>query len=152
MIHPAYSPPRRGTTVVEGAVVYPVAIFLLLALVVGAMGVFRFQEVAFLAREGARYGSAHGAQYRQDARLPVGTSSDWTSDIYSTAIAPKIVALDSSKLSYTMTWPAVVNQPTKSDNWPGSSVTVTVTYQWFPELYLVGPFNLTSTSTMPITN
>jgi hypothetical protein len=31
-------------------------------------------------------------------------------------------------------------------------VTVTVSYQWFPEIYLVGPFNLTSTSSMPITN
>jgi hypothetical protein len=29
----------------------------------------------------------------------------------------------------------------------GNKVTVKVTYQWFPELFLVGPFVLTSTST-----
>ena len=33
-----------------------------------------------------------------------------------------------------------------------SKVTVTVSYQWFPEVFLVGPYNLSSTSTMPITN
>jgi hypothetical protein len=62
------------------------------------------------------------------------------------------VALDDSQLTYTCTWPAVINQSTKSDNWPGSQVTVTVTYNWFPEIYLVGPITLTSTSSMPITN
>ena len=30
-------------------------------------------------------------------------------------------------------------------------VTVTVTYQWYPEFLLVGPITLTSTSTMPMT-
>ena len=29
----------------------------------------------------------------------------------------------------------------------GNTVTVTVTYQWFPEMYLIGPYTLTSTST-----
>jgi hypothetical protein len=29
----------------------------------------------------------------------------------------------------------------------GNTVTVTVSYQWFPDLYVVGPINLTSTST-----
>jgi hypothetical protein len=38
---------------------------------------------------------------------------------------------------------------------PGQSiiqnyVTVTVTYNWMPELYLVGPLTLTSTSKMPM--
>ncbi len=152
MIRNPYSSPRRGTTAVEGAFVYPVAFGFMLALVVGALGVFRFQEVAFLAREAARYASTHGAQYRQDAKLGVGTPSDWSSDIYANAIAPKVVDLDAAKLSYTVTWPNVVNQPAKSDNWPGSSVTVTVSYQWFPELFLAGPLTLTRTSTMPITN
>ena len=31
-----------------------------------------------------------------------------------------------------------------------NTVTVTVHYTWFPELYLVGPITLTSTSTMPM--
>ena len=29
----------------------------------------------------------------------------------------------------------------------GNTVTVRVNYNWFPEMYLVGPFTLTSTST-----
>jgi hypothetical protein len=32
----------------------------------------------------------------------------------------------------------------------GNTVTVTVTYQWFPELYLVGPIVLTNSSTVPM--
>ena len=64
--------PRPATAAVEAALVFPLVFFLLLALVVGAMGVFRYQEVATLAREAARYASTHGRQYRQDARLPTG--------------------------------------------------------------------------------
>jgi hypothetical protein len=116
------------------------------------MGIFRYQEVATLAREGDRYGSTHGYQYRKDAGLPMGTDADWTADIYTNGIAPGMVALDANLLSYQVTWPDVVNQPGKPDNWPGSQLTVTVTYQWFPELYVIGPIVLTSTSSMPITN
>jgi Flp pilus assembly protein TadG len=143
---------RSAATIVECAIVYPVLFLFLLGLAVGGAGIFRYQEVAALAREAARYGSTHGAQYRIDAGEPVGTPSDWQTDIYNNAIAPNIVALDPNSLSYSVTWPPVVNLPASSDNWPGSQVTVTVTYQWFPELYLVGPITLTSTSSMPITN
>lgn len=142
----------RGATVVECAIVLPITFFLIFALVVGAMGIFRYQEVASLAREGARYASTHGYQYRKDANLPAGISSDWQQDIYDHAIAPRIVALDPTQLSYTVTWPDVVNQPGKPDNWPGSKVDVTVHYDWLPDLYLIGPIRLTSTSSMPITN
>jgi Flp pilus assembly protein TadG len=143
---------RAAATAVECAIILPVTFFLIFALIVGAMGVFRYQEVATLAREGARYGSTHGHQYRNDAGLPQGTSADWSADIYNNAIAPQVVSLDPSQLTYQVSWPDVINQPGKPDNWPGSKVDVTVSYQWFPELYLVGPITLTSTSSMPITN
>jgi Flp pilus assembly protein TadG len=143
---------RGAATTVECAIILPALFFLMFGLVVGAMGVFRYQEVATLARLAARYASTHGHQYRKDAGLPIGTSQDWSDDIYNNAIAPNIVSLDPSLMSYTVSWPDVINQPGKPDNWPGSKVDITVTYQWFPELYLVGPFNLTSTSSMPITN
>jgi Flp pilus assembly protein TadG len=143
---------RSGATVVECAFILPITFFLLLGLVIGGMGVFRFQEVCTLAREGARYASTHGHQYRKDAGLPTGTSDDWTADVYANAIQPNIVSLDPSLVTYQVTWPDVINQPGKPDNWPGSRVDVTVSYQWFPEVYLVGPFVLTSTSSMPITN
>jgi hypothetical protein len=137
---------------VECAFMLPLTFFLLIGLAVGAMGIFRYEEVSSLAREGARYASTHGYQYRKDSDLPMGTATDWRTDIYNNAIAPNIVALDPSRLTVTVTWPDVINQPGKPDNWPGSKVDVTVSYQWFPELYLVGPINLTSTSSMPITN
>jgi hypothetical protein len=143
---------RPASFLVENAFVVPVAFFLVLALAVGGMGIFRYQEVATLAREGARYGSTHGYQYRKDAGLPTGTAADWSTDIYTNGISPGMVALDANKLSYQVTWPNVINQPGVPDNWPGSQLTVTVSYQWFPELYVVGPIVLTSTSSMPITN
>lgn len=167
---------RRGSALVESAVVYPVTFLLILGLVVGGMGVFRYQEVAALARAGARYGSTHGNQYRKDAGLPTGTagtsagSSDgvlwytadplagqgsdtsWAGDLYDNAIRPNLVALDPNYLTCKVGWPPVINLPNNPDNWPGSSVTVTVSYQWLPELYLIGPITLTSTSSMPITN
>ena len=67
------SPKRSGATVVESAVVYPTTFLLLLSLVIGAMGVFRYQEVASLARAAARYASTHGAEYRKDAGMGVGS-------------------------------------------------------------------------------
>jgi Flp pilus assembly protein TadG len=143
---------RRAATLVESAIVLPTTIILLLALLVGALGVFRYQEVATLAREGARYASTHGYQYRKDNGLPMGTAADWTLDIYTNAILPEVVALDVNQLTASATWPDVINQPGKPDNWPGSQVTVTVSYQWMPEWGLVGPITLTSTSSMPITN
>ncbi len=166
---------RRGATLMECAVVAPLTFMLLLGLVVGAMGIFRYQEVASLARAGARYASTHGNQYRKDAGQDVGspgtsasmsngfywyqanpkagTGSDqtWTGDIYDQAIRPSLVALDTILLTVQVGWPEVINQ-NKADNWPGSRVSVTVSYTWMPELYFVGPINLTSTSTMPITN
>lgn len=151
MIHPLRRP-RAGATVMECAIVLPIALFLFIGLVVGTSGVFRFQEVATLAREGARYASTHGYQYRKDAGMPIGTAEDWRKDIYDNGIKPKIVALDSSRVKVTVTWPDVINQPGKPDNWPGSKVDVKVSYEWLPPIFLVGPYNLHSTSSMPITN
>ncbi len=125
---------RRGSTLLEGAFVYPILSFFLLALAVGGLGMFRYQEVAWLAREGARYASVHGAKYHQVIGKPVATPSD----VYDNAILPKIVGLDPGQLAYQVTW--------KPDNQPGSSVTVTLTYHWVPEALLGGSITLTSTS------
>lgn len=143
---------RDGTSLVETAIILPITLFMLLGFVVGAMGVFRYQEVALLAREGARYASTHGAQYRTDAGLGAGTSDDWIQDIKDNGIEPKRVALDKTRMTVTVEWPPVINQPTHPDNWPGAKVKVKVSYQWIPEMLLVGPYTLTSTSELPITN
>lgn len=143
---------RTGTTVIECAVLLPLVFLLFVGLVVGTTGVFRFQEVATLAREGARYGSTHGYQHRKDAGKEMGTADDWRKEIYENAIKPRLVALDAERLTVTITWPDVVNQPGKPDNWPGSRVDVKVRYKWLPEAFLIGPYYLESTSSMPITN
>src|SRR5258708_22649685 len=57
---------RSGAHLVECALVFPLVFFLILALVVGGMGVYRYQQVCYLAREAARYDSVHGGQYQQE--------------------------------------------------------------------------------------
>jgi hypothetical protein len=48
---------------VEAALVLPIVFFLLYAIMIGGLMVFKNQEVAYIARETARYASVHGAQY-----------------------------------------------------------------------------------------
>jgi Flp pilus assembly protein TadG len=137
---------RRGTTTVEFAITCPIVFFLVFAIIVGGLGVFRYQEVAALAREGARWASVHGGQYAKETKQPAATPAD----VYTNAIAPGAVGLDPSKLSYSVTWNRN-NMPLWAANDverpTGNTVTVTVTYQWMPEMYLAGPITLTSTST-----
>jgi TadE-like protein len=167
---------RRGVTVVECAIVYPITFLLLLGLVIGALGVFRYQEVASLARAGARYASTHGDQFRKDAgwgtgqpgtadgnsngyfwykadpMASSGSDTSWAGDMYDKAVRPNLIGIDPANLTVKMGFPAVINQPNQPDNWPGSKVAVHITYKWMPELFFVGPIYLTSTSTMQITN
>ncbi|MFL5342240.1 MAG: TadE/TadG family type IV pilus assembly protein [Gemmataceae bacterium] len=143
---------RPAAYSVESAIILPVTLFLLIGLVVGALGVFNYQEVAFLTREGARYASTHGAQWRSDTGLPPGTSTDWTQDIITNGINPRRMNLDPSRVNVTVAWPPVVNQPDHPDNWPGSKVRVTVSYTWIPTNFLTGSYTLTSTSELPVTN
>jgi Flp pilus assembly protein TadG len=138
--------PRRGTTAVEFAITCPIVFFLVFASIAGALGVFRYQQVGALAREGARWASVHGGQYSLDTDKPAATPAD----VYQQAIEPIMVGLDPSRLSYQVTWDKT-NMPMYVDPTTsipvGNTVTVTVTYQWFPELILAGPINLSSTST-----
>jgi len=66
---------RRAATAVEFAVIGPITFFLLIALIVGGMGIFRYQELASVAREASRWSSVHGYQYQQDTGLPAATAS-----------------------------------------------------------------------------
>ena len=126
--------PRKGATVVECAIVFPLLFLLLIGIFVGGLGVFRYQEVAALAREASRWASVHGAAYE----FYTGNKAATASEVYEKAIRPKLVALDSKKLTYKVTW--------DPDNRQGSKVTVQVNYQWVPEAFL-GSINLSSTST-----
>jgi Flp pilus assembly protein TadG len=168
-------PQRRGASTVELAVVCSATLFLIFAMIVGGSGVFRYQEVAHLAREGCRYAATHGGQYQQDIKS--GTISTTVSQVISSSdvqayLLPKTAALDPSKLTITASWSTgpgsspppsnitPINMPTYMNTNPNAIppgqttlqnyVTITVSYQWFPELYLVGPITLTSTATMPM--
>ena len=136
---------RRGATTVEFAVACPIAFFLIFATIIGGLAVYRYQQVAALAREGARYASVHGGQYEQETGNPAARPQD----VYDQAIDPLAVGLDRDRLTYTVTWdkdnlPFSVDENYEDPT--GNTVTVTVNYEWIPEMYLLGPFTLTSTS------
>ena len=154
------NPPRRGVQVVETAIVLPVVMMLTLGTCSTAMGVYYYQLVATLAREGARYASVHGSQYAPKYGPPLQAS-----DIYINAIKPMAVGLNLSNLTYQVQWGTAVSGSWVWTSWVSSStspptsptglyngVQVTVTYQWTPDLYITGPLNLnlTSTSVMPM--
>lgn len=136
---------RAGTSVVEFAIVCPLTLFFLLAIMVGGIGVMRYQQVASLAREGARWASVHGSDYARETKQPAATAMD----IYQLAILPHAGTLDESRLSYEVHWNAN-NQPrTVAENYEqpvGNIVTVTVSYEWMPPILLIGPYTLTSSS------
>ena len=73
-------PARSGASTVEVAIVLPIVFMLSFGLLVGAMGIFRYQEVSMLAREGARYASTHGYAYRKYAGQADGSMQTLLND------------------------------------------------------------------------
>ena len=162
---------RGGTVALESAVVYPVLFFLVLATFVGGMGIFQYQQDAYLAREAARYASTHGGEYQQenDSAIKAGSLPNVTEDyLKKNIIYPQTTWIDQSQLTVT----TMFNQPgsyagwdSTANRWPTSlwtdpvtgiqysitnTVSVTVSYQWYPLYYLTGPITLQSTSVMPM--
>src|SRR5438874_6658377 len=123
--------PRRGAVTVEAALVLPVALFLIIGLLIGAMGVFRYQQVSWLAREGARYASVRGTDYAKETGKPAATPQD----VFDNAIKPNAAAMDMSKLGSSVTWDKTNSAATVSSSYSvprGNTVSVTVTYTWLP--------------------
>jgi Flp pilus assembly protein TadG len=128
---------RSGAVVVESAIVLPVALVVLMAIVSGALAVFTYQQVASLARDGARAASVHGHEWSQST----GNAAWTATDVYNNAISPQMINLDPSNLTYAVTW--------NSSNYQGNYVTVTVTYQMSVPIY--GTLTLNSTATQMVT-
>jgi Flp pilus assembly protein TadG len=137
---------RTAATAVECAFVFPVTFLLLLGLVVGGLGVFRYQEMAHLARQAARYAATHGTQWARETNNTAATPTD----IYNAAVVPAAVSLDLTQLTCS------VNYNTSNDVYHTNTVngqvvatyntvSVTLTYQWIPESFL-GGVSLTSTA------
>jgi Flp pilus assembly protein TadG len=168
-----HRPTRRpGAHVVECAFIFSILMLLLVGLIVAAVGVFRYQQMAYLAREAARFAATHGGQYKKEnaAAIAAGTLPDVTSDYLKTnVVQANAFSLDPSALSVavnfnmsggTYSWddtdnngarwpnsPVTVNGTTYNDT---NTVSVTVSYQWMPEWFFVGPITLTSTAIMPM--
>ncbi len=142
--------PRRAVVSVEAAIIFPVVILLILGLIVGSLGIFRYQEVCYLAREGARYASVRGTDYKNEVS---GATAATAQDVYDNAIKPRVMVLDPTKLSSSVSWDSSNAPYSMISNYEvpkNNTVTVTVTYQWLPELYIIGPITLTASSTLPM--
>jgi Flp pilus assembly protein TadG len=142
---------RSGATVVEAAFVYPVLFLLVLGLLVGAGGIFRYSQLASLAREGARYASVHGTQYADE----MGVAAPTPDQIFNNVIAPMAVGFDTTAMGYSITYntsnsPYYTVLDSNNNVVPvQNTVTVTLTYLWLPETFW-GGITLTSTSVMPM--
>ena len=134
---------RTGAVTVEVAIVGPIIIFLILGVMGGAIGVFRYQQVALLAREGARWASVRGQQYSASLHDDSATAEE----IYEAAVKPMSVGMRESDLSYEISWPKFADG--NDDKRQGNLVTVTVRYKWsMPPIFV--PIEIKSTSKMPI--
>jgi Flp pilus assembly protein TadG len=144
---------------VETAIVLPVLFVFLLGTITIAMGIFRYQQVAALAREGARYASVRGGQYAQES----GNGAADYKDIYNNAILPLAVGLDPNRIIFNSSsvswpngnWPTTASSSAATSSNPAgtpviNAVSITVGYQWIPESFISGTITLSSTSVMPI--
>jgi Flp pilus assembly protein TadG len=142
---------RRGVTLVEYALILPILTLLLFGLIILGLGVSRYQQVAALAREAARWASVHGKQYQRDTGKLAATPQD----IYNSAIAPRLAGLKPSLLSYKVTWNTSNEPYHAAQDGSGNlykvrnTVSVTVSYQWTPEA-LWSTRTLSSTSVVPM--
>lgn len=141
---------RRGAAMYEGAMVISITTLLLAGSVIAGLGVYRYQQVAFLARSAARYASVHGGQFAEDTGNPMATSDS----IYNQVIKPGAIGLDLNQLKYTVAWDNANEMPLYMAN-PATNqylrnrVTVTISYTWVPEAFLSG-MTLSSTSVMEV--
>ena len=160
--------PRRGISLVECALVYPLVLLMLVGMLVVGMGVYRNEQLAALANEGARWASVRGWQYENDlnplkqAGLPhAATAQDVRDYIVSRAVnldtRPEVLGVqvrwDSSNKTSHVPLDGAGNPQVDADGsviQVSNTVTVTVTYQWTPEVLFAGPIVLKSTSTVPM--
>jgi hypothetical protein len=125
---------RRGATTAECGVVYSLTLLLLMGTIIAGGGVFRYNQLSTLSREGARWASVHGATYQSELNKQAPTSQD----VLTNVVTPMMVGLDSTKLNCTLTMTS-------------NTASVTLTYTWTPEGFFNTPITMTSTSVMPVT-
>jgi Flp pilus assembly protein TadG len=143
------------------AVVIPVLLLLMCGLIVGGIGVFRYQQVGCIAREGARWASVRGADYAADT----GLASPTTQQIISNGVLPLAVSMDPTRITVQVEWidqssntawnwdasPKNVRSITATGEYVTNTVQVTVTYVWSPGIFW-DPMTLQSVTQMPMSN
>ena len=140
---------RRGSVLIESAAIYPILFLIILAIILLGLTVFRFQQVAHIAREASRWASVHGAQYAKETGNPAATPTD----VYNSAILPMASGMDPTGISYSVTWNSS-NSPTHSVVKSGTvtavsnTVLVKVTYTWNTGLFGTIPVSSTSVNIM----
>jgi Flp pilus assembly protein TadG len=145
MLHRPLRSRRPGAITLEAALVYPILLMLTLGVIVFGLGVSRYQQVASLAREGARLASVQGQQYQKTTGKTAATQ-----DSITTYIKSQAVGFDKTKLKVMVSWsPDNNTSHLVSGQMVQNTVTVTVSYTWSPEVY-GSAVTLTSTSVMPM--
>ena len=156
------TPKRRAALAVETAIVLPVMLFLLLMLIIGGIGVFRYQQVACLAREGARWASVRGSSWQIDTDGTATTQND----ILQNGVLPLAVGMDTSKVTIQVdlidgqtgtatAWDSSRRSPvslTNKNEGVTNRVRVTVNYEWSPGVLIPGSITMTSVSEVPMSN
>lgn len=160
---------RRGASAVEAALVFPLVFLITLGMIVGGFGIFRNHEMAWLARDAARFASTHAGEYATDNKVQIlaGTLPDVDKQyIIDNIIKGQAAGLDTSVLDVSITiktangeydWDNTADtydrNPTSlstSDSKAYQNVVkVTVTYEYAPAWFF-GSMKLTSISEMPI--
>ena len=151
---------RRGATTVEAAVAFTVLFACLFALIVGGLGVFRYFQVDCLARESARYLSVRGKNYATDTKNPSPTEQQ----TFNQVVLPLAAGMNPKMLTVQIDW--IDRRTDTATDWDSATksvvsytssgapvtdhVRVTVTYQWFPEAFLAGPYFLRSVTEVPM--
>jgi Flp pilus assembly protein TadG len=143
---------RRGASTVEFAMVAPVLFLLLFGLVIGGLGIFRYYQVASLAREAARYACVRGLDYERETGNPAATQDSIRNEV----ILKNAVGLDPNRLTCTVTWDrnnlAKYGEllPDGTYKVTTNEVIVTISYLWVPEALFLPALTLSSTSKMPM--
>ena len=121
---------RRGVVMVESALVFSVTLTLILGTMVMGLGIFRYQQVASLAREASRWASVRGSTYQDEQSAGVPSDQD-----VKTEMLKRAVILDPNALTFNLDQAKLAT----------GTAAVTVTYRWTPEAYFA-PITMTSTS------
>jgi len=123
---------RRAASLVEFAMVGPVAILMLIGLVFGGLTTFRYVQISNVSRHAARWAAIHGKRHI-DA---VGGNPITAQDVYNNAIRPRLLSSRPQDFGYSVSWSP-----------DGRIVTVSLTYAAPVEALFVGG-EIRSTSTM----